>query len=148
MYYSIPENNVFIEKVKQIFSKYLENHGYSITAIEDEKRNCKIIYSTDYRRIEIINQYNYTDYGFSIFIYNTKTNEHNILANVPFSKEDKECHFIEKAADVLLKNPRIDALLSSQNWEKFDKIICSRSPAVNGFLILRSFCAEPKAKMT
>ncbi len=123
MYYSIPENNVFIEKVKQIFSKYLENHGYSITAIEDEKRNCKIIYSTDYRRIEIINQYNYTDYGFSIFIYNTKTNEHNILANVPFSKEDKECHFIEKAADVLLKNPRIDALLSSQNWEKFDKII-------------------------
>ncbi len=123
MYYSIPENNVFIEKVKQIFSKYLENHGYSITAIEDEKRNCKIIYSTDYRRIEIINQYNYTDYGFSIFIYNIKTNEHNILANVPFSKEDKECHFIEKAADVLLKNPRIDALLSGQNWEKLDKII-------------------------
>jgi hypothetical protein len=123
MYYSIPENSVFIEKVKQLFSKYLENHGYSITAIEDEKRNCKIIYSTDYRRIEIINQYNYTDYGFSIFIYNTKTNKHNILANVPFSKEDKECNFIEKAADVLLKNPRIDALLSGQNWEKFDKII-------------------------
>ncbi len=123
MYYSIPENNVFIEKVKQIFSKYLENYGYSITAIENEKMNCKIIYSTDCRRIEIINQYNYTDYGFSIFIYNTKTNKHNILANVPFGKEDKKCGFIEKAADVLLKNPKIDALFSGQTWEEFDKIV-------------------------
>ncbi len=85
--------------------------------------NCKIIYSTDCRRIEIINQYNYTDYGFSIFIYNTKTNKHNILANVPFSKEDEKCDFIEKAADVLLKNPRIDALFSGQTWEELNKIV-------------------------
>jgi hypothetical protein len=62
IYYSTPENNVFIEKVKQAFSKYLENRGYSTTLIENEKMNCQIIYSMDHRRIEIKNQY-HTGYG-------------------------------------------------------------------------------------
>jgi hypothetical protein len=125
IYYSIPENNVFIEKVKQVFSKYLEDRGYSITLIENEKMNCKVIYAMDNRRVEIINQYNYTDYGFSIFIYNTKINKYNILANVPFSKEDKEGDFIEKAANKLLKDPKVDTLFSGETWEDFNKIVYS-----------------------
>jgi hypothetical protein len=123
IHYSIPENNVFIEKVKQAFSKYFEDRGYSTTSIKNEKMNCQVIYSMDHRRVEIKNQYNYTDYGFSIFIYNTEINKHNILANVPFSKEDKEGYFIEKAANALLNNPKIDALFSGQTWEEFDKIV-------------------------
>ena len=63
IYYSIPENNVFIEKIKQVFSKYLEDRGYSITLIEAEKMNCQIIYSTDHRRVEIKNQYNYSTFA-------------------------------------------------------------------------------------
>jgi len=63
IYYSIPENNVFIEKIKQVFSKYLEDRGYSITLIENKKMNCKIIYSTDNRRVEIKNQYNYSTFA-------------------------------------------------------------------------------------
>lgn len=125
IYYSIPENNVFIEKVKQVFSKYLEDRGYSITLIENEKMNCKVIYAMDNRRVEIKNQYNYADYGFSIFIYDAEINKHNILANVPFSKEDKEGDFIEKAANALLKNPKIDTLFSGQTWEEFNKIVFS-----------------------
>ncbi|MFN8411721.1 MAG: hypothetical protein U0Z26_04985 [Anaerolineales bacterium] len=123
MNYSIPENDVFLEKVQQIFSKYLEGYGYSITSTKNEKMHCKIIYSTDSRRVEIINQYNYTDYGFSIFIYNTKTNRHNLLANVPFHKEDKKCVFIEETATALLRNHIVESMLSGQTWEDLEKII-------------------------
>ncbi|HQV68408.1 MAG TPA: hypothetical protein PL141_00905 [Thermoflexales bacterium] len=121
-YYTIPENNVFIEHVIKRFSKYLEDRGYSVTSTKNIKFNCEIIYSNDNRRIEIKNNYDYTDYGFSVFIFETQKNEYNILANVPFGEEDKECAFIDKAADFLLNDPEIDALISGKMWKEFNKI--------------------------
>jgi hypothetical protein len=74
---------------------------------KQKKHNTYIEFENKNRLIEIKNQTDYTDYGYSIFIYNTENTQkksYNIIVNVPYEKQDNECKFIKKSAEYLEKN--------------------------------------------
>src|SRR4030042_3335433 len=98
--YSIPDEEVFIKNVRACFSGPIEKLGYRQTNVINKEMHVVITYENNQikRRIEISNQTHPSDYGFSIFIYNTINDEHNIAVNVPWNNEDKECRFVERSA--------------------------------------------------
>ena len=120
--YSIPEENIFVREVERYFEELIIKYKYIVTDKHAEKYSARVVYinETIHRKIEISNQTNYTDYGFSIFLYNTQNNEFNIIVNVPFDKQDKECIFLKTASEFLLNNQQ--DLVAGNRWEKYKQI--------------------------
>jgi hypothetical protein len=106
--YTFPEPNTAFEKIIEYFSFLTKEYDYKIISKDIKEYFVEIIYENINRIIVISNQTNYTDYGFSVFIYNTEEynknkNAINIL-NKPFEEQDKECIFIKTASEYLYLN--------------------------------------------
>jgi hypothetical protein len=117
-YYTFPDSETSAGKILEYF-KFLENIGYKIISKEVIKYYVNIIYENEIicRRIEITNATNYTDYGFSIFIYNTENENkrlYNMIVNIPYEKQDKECNFMKKQSEYLNKN--YEELINKESW--------------------------------
>ena len=76
--------------------------------------------------IKISQEPYYTDYGFSVFLYNLKNNEHNVLCNVPHEKHDEGIDFLLNAHREIFSNSEIIKMLNGENWEKFDCILIEK----------------------
>jgi hypothetical protein len=121
--YSIPDEDVFIEKVRAYFGDLTEKYGYTEANVINEKLYAEITYLNTKikRRIEIKNETHGVDYGFSIFIYNTADEEYNIPVNIPWDKEDDKCRFVERSSKFFFENLR--NIIDGSEWKTFGKIL-------------------------
>lgn len=120
--YSIPEENIFIEKTEKYFEELITKYQYTVADRKTQKHSALLVYinETIHRKIEISNQTDYTDYGFSIFLFNTQNHESNIVVNVPFEKQDKECEFLRRSSEFVFTN--LQELIAGSKWEKYTQI--------------------------
>jgi hypothetical protein len=109
-YYTFPDAEIAFEKIIEYFNFLTNDYGYEITSKEVKKYYVKIIYENllEHIVIKIGNETDYTDYGFSVFIYELEKYREgkspvNIL-NKPYEEQDEECVFIKKASEFLFKN--------------------------------------------
>lgn len=77
-------------------------------------------------KIKISQEPYYTDYGFSVFIYNLKNEEYNIICNVPHEKQDDGITFLLKVHHEMFSNAEVIKMLNGENWEKFDRILIEK----------------------
>jgi hypothetical protein len=120
-YYTFPEPAFCSEKILKHFDFLVNNYKYQIISKKVDKYFVEVLYENKNinRKIEISNQTNYTDYGFSIFVYNTEIIHkklYEIIINVPFENQDKECKFIEKSSEYLKSNYK--ELIEKEEWSK------------------------------
>jgi hypothetical protein len=118
-YYTFPESTFCSEKILEHFKFLVNDYKYQITSKKVDKYFVEILYENKNinRKIEIRNETNYTDYGFSIFVYNTENIHkklYEIIINVPFENQDKECKFIEKPSEYLKSNYK--ELIEKEDW--------------------------------
>jgi Ni,Fe-hydrogenase III component G len=124
--YSIPEGNIFVSMAEIYFEELITKYKYVIVKKESKKHFALIVYNNEaiHRKIEVKNETNYTDYGFSIFLHNTQNNESNIVVNVPFDKQNKECEFLKISAEFFFAN--LEKLIAGNEWEKYGKILMQK----------------------
>ena len=124
MYYTYPGSGFFEDSARDTFTDLVNEFGYTIVSGRYERDFVQIIYTNDHlhRKIVIQNAVGYTNYGFSVFIYNLQNNEFNLLYNLPYEKEDLNCEFLKIAKAELFDRPDIVQLISGKNWIKFEKI--------------------------
>jgi hypothetical protein len=120
-YYTFPESKLCSEKILEYFNFLVNDCKYQITSKNVDKYFVEIVYENENinRKIEIKNQTNYTDYGFSIFVYNTENISkilYEIIINIPFENQDKNCKFIEKSSEYLKTN--YEKLIRRESWTK------------------------------
>ncbi len=122
---NIPDNKSFIDNVKIYFHKLIHEYKYKEIEYINNKFNVSLIYinSENNRKIEIKNEYNYTDYGYSVSIYNLENEEYNILVNIPYNQEDKECLFIKYSTLFILNNNDLLDIIIGNNWITYKKIL-------------------------
>jgi hypothetical protein len=121
--FSIPDKTFFISEAKLVFNIFACDYGYQFIDeyIGEWSVNIKYYNSSLNRTIEIKNETHPVDYGFSLFINDHNTNEYNIIANIPWSKEDKDCYFLRRVANVLSAGPAIKQIIGG-DWKKLDRI--------------------------
>jgi hypothetical protein len=120
----------FDEKAQTLFRNLITDYGYTLEGkdlfeLNGMKWSTKHVYinrDTDLK-IEIRQEPCYTDYGFSFFIYNLKTDEYNILCNVPHEVQDKEDKFLWRAHQKLFSSSEAIDLISGKNWHKLPHIL-------------------------
>jgi hypothetical protein len=120
-YYTFPESTFCSEKILEHFNFLVNDYKYKITSKKADKYFVEILYENRNidRKIEIRNQTNYTDNGFSISVYNTENihkNLYEIIINTPFENQDKECKFIKKSSEYLKSNYK--ELIEKEEWIK------------------------------
>ena len=98
-YYTFPDSDIAHKKILEYFNFLLYEHNYKICSNIVEKYYVKIVYENKENIIEISNETNYTDYGFTIFIKDIQTSESKMVINIPYEKEDKECNFIKTSSE-------------------------------------------------
>jgi hypothetical protein len=103
-YYTFPNSNFASDKILEHFKFLEDEYHYKIISNIIEKYYVKIIYENIEKIIEISNETNYSDYGFSIFIKDIQTSENKMVINIPYEKEDKECNFIKTSSEYLKSN--------------------------------------------
>jgi hypothetical protein len=64
----------------------------------------------------------YTDYRFSVFIYQLGTTHYNILYNVPHEVQDSQFDFLARAFEDLFSTPETLDLISGKSWKQLGYI--------------------------
>ena len=119
-----PSPNDFDKIARQAFSPLITRYGYNLVQTESEPFRVVHIYenTTSNRKIEISNATYSVDYGFSVFLYNTATNEYNIIYNLPHEKQDSNGDFVTRASHELFETEEVVELISGTGWETFGRI--------------------------
>ncbi|MBN1499696.1 MAG: hypothetical protein JW982_06065 [Spirochaetes bacterium] len=122
---SIPSNTLFVKDCKKYFGELLTPLGYQLKSCEMKELFAKIIYENRSicRRIEIENACWPTDYGYSLFIYNTQSDDYNILINVPWTKEDADNIFLKKSYEFIDGHEELIDMFSGKKWLKYNGIL-------------------------
>jgi len=100
-YYHFPESEVALSSILHTFDRLVSEFGFEIVSTERVEYFSRVVYQNPAleRRVEICNATNYTDYGFSIFIYNmADENDYHIAATIPYETQDEQCRFVADAA--------------------------------------------------
>ena len=111
-YYHFPDSETSLDSILRNFSRLVDEYKYEIVSTKCVKFYSDVIYQNTEleRKIEISNATNYTDYGFTIFIYKLTDDSSHMSINIPYDKQDEQCRFIEKAAtDFFLHYPEVTA---------------------------------------
>jgi hypothetical protein len=69
------------------------------------------------RIIEIENSTGYTNYGYTIWIYNLSDKTKYILYNLPWEKQDKECNFLIDS-HIIFSDSELIRMIKGENWKK------------------------------
>lgn len=119
-----PSSNDFDNVARQCFSNLVTQYGYRLVKTESKPFSVVHVYEnpTIHRRIEVRNDTYSVDYGFSIFIYNTLTEEYNILYNLPHERQDKAADFVKRASHELWATDEVTMLITGGNWKTFKKV--------------------------
>ena len=103
-YYTFPDSGFAYKKILEYFNFLVDEYNYKISSKIVEKYYVHILYENNENIIEISNETNYTDYGFSIFIKDMQTSESKMVINIPYEKEDEECNFIKTSSEYFHSN--------------------------------------------
>ncbi|HSU28867.1 MAG TPA: hypothetical protein VLJ68_10825 [Chitinophagaceae bacterium] len=127
---TIDKIDSFDEKAELLFRNLISDYGYTLEGknlfeLNGMKWSTKHVYinSDTHLKIEIQQAPYYTDYGFSIFIYNLRTDEYNILYNIPHDSHDEEDKFLVRAHQTLFSSSEAIDLISGKYWRKLSHIL-------------------------
>lgn len=120
----------FNELAPPLFGPRLEELSYKLNAIENSKHRESLWSTHHYYQnkklnltLDIQQAPYYTDYGFSIFIFDsTDPNKRQLLCNVPHEIQDKENNFLIVMCDKIFADPEIISLLKGQHWRKINPL--------------------------
>lgn len=123
-----PSSNDFDRVARQCFSRLITQYGYNLVKRENKPFAVAHVYEHPvlHRKIEVRNDTYSVDYGFSVFIYNTLTEEYNILYNVPQEQQDQAADFVTRASHELWSTEEIAALITGGHWKTFRKVYFQR----------------------
>ncbi|CCG52941.1 Hypothetical protein KQS_04875 [Flavobacterium indicum GPTSA100-9 = DSM 17447] len=114
----------FNDIAPNIFKILIDDFGYSLKEItthyiNNEKWSTHHIYVNNSLNLKIVVKQEpyYTDYGFSFFIYQIKTEQYDILYNVPHEKQDKEDKFLLKVYENMFSNKEILDIINGKKWK-------------------------------
>lgn len=122
----VPDARIFEQKAKELFGTFLTSLGYQYTGTSETACTVVLSYQNKEQQllVSIRNETAHVDYGFSVFIWNADE-EHNILYNVPWEKQDPECRFLQRAHDKITGEPALVDILSGKAWALFKTIYFS-----------------------
>lgn len=114
-----------------IFTQRLQEYGYELAAVENYEHS-DILWSTHHLyvntslnlTIDIQQAPYYTDYGFSIFIFNSTQNDPKLLCNVPHELQDTEDMFLTIISDKFFAHPDVISILKGESWKVINPIRC------------------------
>lgn len=117
----------------EIFKNLITDFGFELKEVKTRYINSNK-WSTHHQylnnklelEIKISQEPYYTDYGFSVFIYNLKNEEYNILCNVPHEVQDERLEFLLKVHNEMFSNSEIIKILNGEYWKKFDCILIKK----------------------
>jgi hypothetical protein len=115
----------FDRHAQEIFDFLITDFGYVYTGERYHPTAVTFIYQNDVKRlkIEITNAPTYTDYGFSFFIFDLNTGQHNILHNISAQWQDDQGRYLVKAKDDLFSSEKALDLISGKYWENLSYIL-------------------------
>ena len=113
----------------EIFTQRLLEYGYNLTAVENYEV-IDILWSTHHfyvntsldLTIDIQQAPYYTDYGFSIFVFNSLLNERKLLCHVPHELQDKEDMFLAIIGDKFFAHEDVKSILKGESWKVINPI--------------------------
>jgi hypothetical protein len=119
-FYTFPDADICMIKIIEYFDFLVKEYDYKIITKEYKKYNTTIIYENKSinKIIKIENHTDYTDYGYSIMVYNTENidnKSYNIIFNVPYEKQDTECKFIIKSSEYVKRE--YNNIINSKEWK-------------------------------
>jgi hypothetical protein len=119
-----PSPEDFNKIARQVFSPLITRYGYTLVQTESAPFRVVHIYENAliHRKIEVINATYSVDYGFSVLIYHTATNEYNIIYNLPHEKQDRNSDFVVRASQELFGTEEVVQLISGASWQTFGQI--------------------------
>lgn len=119
-----PSPTDFDKIALQAFAPLITRYGYTLVQTESAPFRVVHIYENALinRKMEVSNATYSVDYGFSVFIYNTATNEYNIIYNLPHEKQDSNGDFVTRASQELFETEEVVELIAGTSWKTFGKI--------------------------
>lgn len=119
----------FNKLAPQLFGPRLKEFGYELRNINNIEYS-GFLWSTHHfyeneslnLKVDIQQAPYYTDYGFSIFLYNTCRQEQKLLCNVPHELQDKDYNFLMSICDRFFSDPDITSLLKGENWKTINHL--------------------------
>lgn len=120
----------FDREAKELFKILINDYQYELDSVKITNNSVyhNYINKTTNLKIEISNSPFYTDYGFSIFIYNLKEKEEfNLLYNLPHEKQDKQNNiFLPDAVQELFLSKEAIDLISGNKWWKLERVLIQK----------------------
>ena len=121
--------DLFNTKAPGLFKRLSDDFGYvlddiKIFEINNKNWSTKHIYLNNSKDLKIVIEQApyYTDYGFTLFIYNLKLNESNILYNLPHEKQDAEGNFITTCCNEIFSSQEILSFIKGEYWKNLNYI--------------------------
>lgn len=116
---NVPDTKVFEVKSKDFFNILIKKFDYSLIKEEHIESFVRHIYQNNLKNrvIEVTNAPYYTNYGFSIFIFNTSNDEYRLFYNLPWEKEDANCEFLKLAYEKIFEDEKILLIIKGEIWE-------------------------------
>lgn len=104
-----------------IFAQRLQEYGYELAAVENYEYS-DILWSTHHiyvnnalnQTIDIQQAPYYTDYGFSIFVFNSTQTDPKLLCNVPHELQDTGDIFLAIISDKFFAHPDVKSILKGE----------------------------------
>ena len=111
--------NLFEQRAPQLFRVLIDEFGYELNEVKTIyhtgiKWAVHYIYSNIEKKLKIIIKQEpcYTDYGFSVLIFDTKTGNYNILYHIEHHLQDKKFNFLTRASQKLFLSQDTVALIN------------------------------------
>ncbi len=127
--YQIDKVANFNQVAPQLFGPRLKIFGYELDKIEDSEYN-GFLWSTHHvyvnsklnLTVDIQQAPYYTDYGFSVFLFDPKRQDSKLLCNVPHEVQDREDNFLISISDKFFSQPDVICLLKGETWKAINHI--------------------------
>jgi hypothetical protein len=119
----------FNKLAPQLFGARLKELGYELRNIENFEYS-GFLWSTHHfyendklnLTIDIQQAPYYTDYGFSIFLFDAGRQDQKLLCNVPHELQDRENNFLLSMRDKFFSDPDVISLLKGENWKTINHL--------------------------
>lgn len=119
-----PSLELFALKAEKLFWPLISNYGYDLVQTQFLQYSVQLLYhhTTLQRSVIVVNAIHGYDYGFTVFIADSKADQKEILLNMPNEKQDSECLFLESVVKDFFSNAEVVKQLNTSDWQPLGRI--------------------------